>query len=202
VIAQVRETLQVELAVRTVFEGPTIAELAQRLQELQRDRQAPVTPPLVARVRPATLPLSYAQERLWFLEQMELVGAAYNMPSALQLEGELDVAALQRALEGLVARHESLRTRFESRGGMAVQLIDEAGAVRLPLEDLSALPADASQRRLRERLEAEHVEGFDLSGEAPFRAALLKLGPQSHVLLRRCTTLCRMAGRWGYSTAS
>src|SRR5206468_7583745 len=127
VVAQVRERLNIELELRAIFENPTIAKLSEYIEELQRTGEGLMLPPLVARAREGSLPLSFAQERLWFLEQLGLVGVAYNMPAAFRLQGGVAVGALELSLGKLVERHESLRTRFESSGGEGRQVIDAAG---------------------------------------------------------------------------
>src|SRR3981081_1958918 len=140
-------------------------------------------PPLVVQQRGEVLPLSYAQERLWFLEQLGLVRAAYNMPAALQLEGELNIGALERSFSELIRRHESLRTRFEMVDGQGVQVIDEPGPFRLELVDLSEL-GEEERRAEDKRLAQEDAQRpFDLVKGLLLRAKLLKLGVQQHLVV-------------------
>ncbi|MFE6489548.1 condensation domain-containing protein, partial [Streptomyces sp. NPDC057757] len=142
--------------------------------------QAAGAPPVEAAERPAAIPLSYAQERLWFLDQMEPDSNAYTVPVALHLRGELDRAALARALDRLVDRHEILRTRFtEGPDGAPVQVVDPRG--ELPLTPVDAAGWDDA--RLSEALHREAYRPFDLTRGPLARASLLRRGPQEHVLL-------------------
>jgi amino acid adenylation domain-containing protein/thioester reductase-like protein len=148
----------------------------------KRGRRARV-PPLLPQERGGTAPLSYAQERLWFLDQLGLVGAAYNMTASLRLQGGLNVAALQRSLAEIVRRHESLRTRFESRAGSPLQVIDPPGSFMLDFLDLTALTTD-EQALAVQRLTAEETQRpCDLVRGPLLRARLLKQSDQEHLLL-------------------
>lgn len=134
--------------------------------------------------RPPHLPLSYSQERLWFLEQLDLVKSAYHVPGMVRLNGELDDAALERSLMTIVARHESLRTRFEEFEGRGVQrIVGTADAFRLQREDFSDLPeskrAAAAERLTNYALE----EPFDLRAGPLLRVRLIRLAQQEHLLL-------------------
>jgi len=131
-----------------------------------------------------SLPLSHAQQRLWFLDRFGGSSAEYNMPGALHLKGELDVAALEYALGTIVERHESLRTRFEEVDGEPVQVIAPACRIVLPLEDLSGLEESARQERVHEVLRSEAGRPFDLKRGPVLRVKLLRLGAQDHIFLR------------------
>ena len=136
-------------------------------------------------------PLSFAQQRLWFLDQMGITGHAYNMPVHLRLSGPLDEGALRASLDGIVRRHAVLRTVFVERDGEPVQIVDDAGALTLPVVDLRDRSADAREAEVRRlaREEARHL--FELSREWPLRARLLRLADEEHVLL---VTLHHIAG--------
>ena len=141
--------------------------------------------PLISRVDERRLaPLSFAQQRLWFLDQLEPESALYNMPAAVRLSGVLVVAALERSLSELVRRHEALRTRFVARGGEPLQVVEEAAGVELPVTDLSEI-RDAAEREaaaMRHCTE-EARRPFDLGRGPLLRASLLRLGAEEHILL-------------------
>ncbi len=128
-------------------------------------------------------PLSFAQQRLWFLDQLEPGTALYNIPANLRLTGDLDVPALERTLTEVVRRHEALRTVFRAFGEAPRQVVLPPAPVPLPLEDLSALGGDARGEALRERIRAEAARPFDLEAGPLFRAMLVRTGPREHVLV-------------------
>jgi amino acid adenylation domain-containing protein len=182
VISRVRAVFGVELPLRVLFEGPTIAELAVRVEEIRR-AGLPVLPPVVPTERTDALPLSFAQERLWFIDRLEPGSTAYNIPVALRLGGALDEAALERALGEIVRRHEALRTTFKEVDGSPVQVIAPFGGFALPVEDLSGLSDADRDVAVRRRAGEEAGRVFDLAAGSLFRATLLRLGDEEHVLL-------------------
>ncbi|HET7232709.1 MAG TPA: non-ribosomal peptide synthase/polyketide synthase [Longimicrobium sp.] len=182
VVSRVRELFGVELPLRALFEGPTVAEMARAVEEMRR-AGLPVLPPVVPAGRTGALPLSFAQERLWFLDRLEPGSATYNLPAAWRLGGALDRAALERALGEIVRRHEALRTTFAEVDGSPVQVIAPFGGFALPVEDLSALGEADREASARRRAGEEAARPFDLAAGPLFRAALLRLGGEDHVLL-------------------
>ncbi|MET0396001.1 MAG: amino acid adenylation domain-containing protein, partial [Longimicrobiaceae bacterium] len=182
VVSRIRETLAVELPLRGLFEAPTVAGLAERVEALRR-AGLPVLPPVLPVERGGALPLSFAQERLWFLDRLEPGSAVYNIPVAWRLGGAPDVAALRRALGEIVRRHETLRTVFAQVDGSPVQVIAPSGAFALPVEDLSGLGEADREAALGRRAGEEARRPFDLAAGPLFRAALLRLGAGDHVLL-------------------
>ncbi|MBV9775316.1 MAG: amino acid adenylation domain-containing protein, partial [Gemmatimonadetes bacterium] len=182
VVSRVQAALGVELPLRALFEAPTVAELAERVEALRR-AELPVLPPVVPVERTGELPLSFAQERLWFLDRLEPESVLYNIPAALRLSGALDMAALERALGEIVRRHEALRTTFGEREGAPVQVVVPFGGFALPVADLSALGEAEREAETRRRAAEEAARSFDLATGPVFRATLLRLGGAEHVLL-------------------
>src|SRR6266542_2119960 len=135
------------------------------------------------RPRAGRLPLSFQQEDLWFVDQWTPGLPTYNLPFGLRLRGPLDLAALRRALRRLIERHESLRTRFVSHGGLPYQVIDPPAEPPLPVDDLRQLPDGERERRALELITAEVQRPFDLAAGPPLRLRLLRTAPEEHLLL-------------------
>ncbi|MGW3182659.1 non-ribosomal peptide synthase/polyketide synthase [Kitasatospora sp. NPDC001119] len=172
-LSRVRATLGAELGIRDVFEAPTPAGLAACLGS-GAERLA-----LTAYVeRPERVPLSFAQQRLWLIDRIEGPSALYNSPLALRLTGELDQAALERALGDLVARHEVLRTLMVETDGEPHQLILPVGAASVPFE-----VRDCPAEEVGESVDAASRRPFDLAAELPVRALLLRVDAEEHVLV-------------------
>ena len=165
-ISRVRSALDVELSIRSLFEAPSVAGLSGVLGGASAGRAR-----LIAGVRPAEVPLSFAQRRLWFLERLEGPSATYTIPFAVRLKGALDRAALEGALCDLMARHESLRTVFPDRVGVPRQEVLAAGSVRVDLDVV-----EVSAAALPAALHEASGRGFDLAVEPPLRAHLYALG--------------------------
>jgi amino acid adenylation domain-containing protein len=178
-LARVRETFAVEVPLKALFDAPTVAGLARRVDEALRAGAGLDAPPLVPAGRDGgPVPASFAQQRLWFLDQLDPGSPAYNVPTAVRLTGTLDVEALRRAFQELVRRHEVLRTTFASAGGLPVQVIAPEAEVELPVEDLSGVSEEEVLRRMR----AEAWRPFDLARGPLFRARLFRLGPEDHLV--------------------
>ncbi|WP_326841079.1 amino acid adenylation domain-containing protein [Streptomyces sp. NBC_01558] len=174
VVSRVRAVLGTEIAVRTLFEHPTVAGLARAIASSERSRP-PVQP---ASHRPDPLPLSFAQQRLWFLNRLEGPSSTYNIPLVLDIEGPLDPAALRAALADVVERHESLRTLFPEHDGSPRQVVLPTRAATRGLPTLSVTPAELESAVL----DAVR-EPFDVAVDPPLRARLLRSAPEHHVLV-------------------
>ena len=182
-VSRVREVFQVELPLLSLFEEPTIAGLAKRIEEARRGTQGPTAPPLVPVSRDAQLPLSFSQQRMWLLDQLEPDTPTYNISHALELSGTLDTEALKWSLGEIVSRHEALRTTFADVDGEPVQVISPTLDAKLPVEDLSGL-LQAGREAEAERLALEEKRRpFDLESGPLFRSRLLRLGEEEHILL-------------------
>ncbi|HVG44371.1 MAG TPA: amino acid adenylation domain-containing protein, partial [Longimicrobium sp.] len=184
VASRVRESLGVELPVRAVFEHSTLGALAAEVDRLRRAAQGVEAPPIRPVAREGTdLPLSFAQERLWFVEKMEVGSPTYHMPLFARLQGELDEGALRRALDELVRRHESLRTSFPLVDGLPVQRVAPPAPVELFTHDFAAFRDDEREEEAA-RLVREHARiPFTLETGPLFRADLARLGERDHLLL-------------------
>jgi amino acid adenylation domain-containing protein len=181
-VSRLRDRLGVEVPLARVFETPTLEGLCPWIEAERAGPPRAALPAPVPVPRGDDLPLSFAQQRLWFLDQMG-AGAAYAVPLALQWSGRLDRDALRHALSALVERHESLRTRFPVVEGRPRQVIAPPFELRLDVSDLTPLDAPARERE-RARLAAEEAERpFDLAAGPLIRARLAVLGPAEHVLL-------------------
>ncbi|HVH12672.1 MAG TPA: condensation domain-containing protein, partial [Longimicrobium sp.] len=182
VISRVRQAFGVELPLRDVFEAPMLAAFADRVDAAVRDAVGMHAPPLVP-AEGTDLPLSFAQERLWFIDRLEPGNPVYNMPFPLRMRGVLDVASMERALGEVVRRHASLRTRFAVVDGRPVQRVEPAEGFRLPVDDAGPLETDeAREAELARRVGAWSAEPFDLEHGPLFRARLLRLADDDHVL--------------------
>ena len=186
----------VKVSTRCLFQFPTISEMAvaivQNMDKNAGDEDTKHLSPglelslcqeweILRRKNSGPCPLSFAQQRLWFLYQLEPNNSVYNIPKAIYIEGRLDVAALQGALDHIVARHESLRTIFDLVDGTPVQVISESRSVDLPVIDLSKIPALEREAEAKRLLRMEAERPFDLSCDLMLRVALIKLDEQEHI---------------------
>ncbi len=181
-VARIREVFQVEVPVRAIFEAPTIAALAPQLGAVGRG-EANGVPVLAPSGRSGPQPLSFAQERLWFIDQLQPNSAAYNISIVARLQGQLDHLALARSLADLVQRHEALRTTFAGNGDEPAQIVVPNLAVPLPLVDLGALPAEDREPAAQQLALQDAQQPFDLARGPLLRASVLQLDVADYVLL-------------------
>ena len=200
VISRLHDAFQIDLPLRALFERPTVAGLAEKIAEVQLRNEGLQAPPLRPVAREGNLPLSFAQQRLWFLDQLAPGSPFYNISRALRLRGPLDSKALFRALDEIIQRHESLRTSFAEDGGMPFQRIThfesrplpqvlsvpEAAATRpVPprLIDLSKVAESEREQRAAQAAAEEIKQPFDLTRDPLLRALLLRLSDDEQVLI-------------------
>lgn len=183
IISRVKHTFGLEIEVRSVFEEATAEGLARRIEEAMRASDKEIAPSLVRAPRGKNLPLSFAQQRLWFLDQLVPNNHLYNIPGSVRLEGKLDLKVLEKVINEVFRRHEALRTRIEVEEGLPVQVIDEWEPRKLEVEDLTKLPRKEKEEKA-DRVVRENVEtGFDLSQGPLLRVKALKLEEEEHVIV-------------------
>jgi amino acid adenylation domain-containing protein/non-ribosomal peptide synthase protein (TIGR01720 family) len=198
-ISRVRTKLKVEIPLRSLFAAPTIAQLAPSIQQLQQQDIKLSAPPILRRVENAEIPLSYAQQRLWFLDQLESNNTSYKLSIGLRLLGTLNVAALEQSFREIIHRHEALRTNFVTVDGKPLQIIQTVTNWTVTVVDLQHLstpvlselvPSEAEVAEVTEQktaaqklLEQQAIEPFDLAHDALIRATLLILSETEQWLL-------------------
>ncbi|MBC1235681.1 non-ribosomal peptide synthetase [Nostoc sp. 2RC] len=181
VISRINKNLDIQLPIRRIFELPTIAKLAKSIEEKQLNINS--LPPIARISRDKELPLSFAQKRLWFLEQLEEGSSTYNMPAAVYLKGHLDINALEQTFQELSRRQEVLRTSFKKVNGNPVQLILPSITITIPIVDVSEASAEKQSLKVRQLILAEAQRPFDLTKSPLLRVNLLRLAEESYVLL-------------------
>ncbi|RKG64896.1 condensation domain-containing protein, partial [Corallococcus terminator] len=183
-ISRLRTTFQVELPLRGLFTASTVARVTELVEEQLLVRSDGPRVPSLRRVsRDGALPLSFSQQRLWVLDQLQPGATPYVLLGAVRLEGTLDAEALRRALELLVERHEALRTTFALKGAEPVQLIQPTPAWTLPVTDLGALPPEDHEAAVHRLALEEAGRPFDLSTGPLLRSRLMRFADAAHVLL-------------------
>ncbi len=180
-VSRIRDVFDVELPLRDLFANPTVRQLAALIDARKAEQVKLPKPPLEPVPRDGELPLSFAQQRLWFLDQLEPGNPFYNIPTALRLRGQLDVEALRESIHDLVLRHEVLRTRFPDDGGKPRQEILDDLEVHVPVVDLQGLSDEKQRAEVEKRILEEIRRPFDLAQGPLFRAVLFRLGEQDHI---------------------
>jgi len=181
-MSRVREVFAVDLTVRAVFDAPRLRDLASLVEQAKQESKL-TRPALKAQPRPSRLPLSYAQQRLWFIHQLQGTSTEYNMPAALRLQGDANHEVLVRVLNAIVERHESLRTHFATIDGGTVQVIVPALRIEVPLDDLTGLDRGRQQHIVSAAMRHETEQPFDLGRGPLLRSRLFRLAPDDHILL-------------------
>jgi amino acid adenylation domain-containing protein len=181
VISRLCEAFQVELPLRSLFESPTVASMAEYINAFSI--KGLEIPPLLPASRDKNIPLSFAQQRLWFLDQLEPGNPAYNIPVAVRLVGSLDVEALKQSLEEIMKRHEALRTSFVSVDGQPITAIAPSVALCFPIIDLSKFSPPERETQARQLAQQEALQPFNLTQSPLIRVSLLRLDAEEHIIL-------------------
>lgn len=183
-VSRLRQSFKVEIPLKAVFAAPSVAQLDQTIAQLRIQGQSLNLPP-IKRIAPNTekIPLSFAQERLWFLDQLEPNSATYNIPAAVRIEGKLQPTTLQKSISEIIRRHEVLRTNFVKQDGQAIQIIHPASDWQITTIDLQALSVNQRETEIRRLATAESAKPFNLATDSLIRGTLLVLSDSEHVLL-------------------
>ena len=200
VVSRIRQAFQVELPLRALFEAPSVSGLAACVETLQRQKQGLRTLPLQTVSRQQPLPLSFAQQRLWFLDQLEPNNPLYNVPYITRLRGVINVAAMEKSLQEIARRHESLRTTFQTIHDELVQVIAPTVSVPLAIFDLTSQPESQREEEARRVALQEVQRPFNLKAGPLLRASLLKLGNADHVLILNTHHI--ISDRWSLGVLS
>jgi amino acid adenylation domain-containing protein len=185
VLARVREYLGVELAIRSLFESPTLAEFSQLVREHVNHGRQSEQPAITKVPRDGELPLSFAQHRMWFLEELSDNASAFNIALGVRLTGPLNVETLEQTFSEIVRRHESLRTVFVALNAEPVQVIQPPAKFPLPIVDLSSLPREEGEQQAARLAQEEILRVFDLGKGPLVRPTLLRLSEEEHIII--CT---------------
>ncbi|HZI86285.1 MAG TPA: amino acid adenylation domain-containing protein, partial [Pyrinomonadaceae bacterium] len=183
VISRIRDSMQIELSIRGFFETPTVAGLAQCIERsLPTDNSFRGSSARVS-IRNESIPLSFAQQRLWFLDQLEPGIPVYNRPVVFRLTGQLDIHVLDRCLNEMVRRHEILRTSFPAVDGEPSQVISQSLTIAVRVIDLTGFAGDEREAEALRRAKWESHQPFELAATPLLKARVFRLGAESHLLL-------------------
>ncbi|WP_163021176.1 condensation domain-containing protein, partial [Pseudomonas viridiflava] len=180
IVSRVRQACDIDLPLRTLFEASKLGAFAEQVASIQASGVRGSLQPIARVDRSQPVPLSYSQQRMWFLWQMEPDSPAYNVGGMARLNGVLNIERFDAALQALILRHETLRTTFPSVDGVAYQNVSEHTGLQMRWEDISALPAEVRQQRLQALADSEAHQPFDLETGPLLRACLVRAGELEH----------------------
>ncbi|MBA5868540.1 MAG: amino acid adenylation domain-containing protein [Nitrospira sp. CR2.1] len=183
VMSRVRATCGIELPLRTLFDHPTVETFSAAIDHAVAQGAGAQAPPLVPMPTTDEMPLSFAQQRLWFLSQMDPESGAYNLPFALRLGGTLNHPVLERSFLELIRRHETLRTTYPAVDGEPRQAVHDVDHFSISIEDLTSLSESDRAAAIRRQAESQAHRPFHLDRDLPIRALLLRVGDDTHILL-------------------
>ncbi|WP_026785829.1 non-ribosomal peptide synthetase [Planktothrix rubescens] len=181
-VSRIRSLFKIELPLRSLFAAATVAELAHLIGQLQQQNLTLTVPPILPRTKDGELPLSFAQQRLWFLDQLQPNSALYNIPMVLRLEGDLNQGALEQSLWSICDRHEVLRTNFVTINGQPTQVIQTTRET-ISVVDLQDLPIQEQAEKTQQLKQKQATQPFDLAKESLIRITLVVLSETEHLLL-------------------
>ncbi|EAZ88188.1 non-ribosomal peptide synthetase, partial [Crocosphaera chwakensis] len=181
-VSLVKETLNIEISMSLLFEYPTISQLSKYLNILQKNNNILQLPSITPRQKQDNIPLSFSQQRLWFLHQLNPNNSAYTLSSAFQIKGKLNISALEKSFSEIIKRHEILRTNLVDIGGKSFQYIHQNVNFQLPIIDLEDLPT--KQREIEAKIKVNQLINipFDLAEDCLFRVQLLRLDEKNYIL--------------------
>ncbi|TAF16276.1 MAG: amino acid adenylation domain-containing protein, partial [Nostocales cyanobacterium] len=182
-VSRIRESLQIEIPLQTVFVAATVEEQALFIEQAQKQNLQIIYTEITPREEHQELPLSYAQQRLWFLDKLEQNSATYNIPAVLKIAGSLDKLALENSFLAIVNRHESLRTNFREVNGKAQQIINKNLEFTVAKIDLKNLAAEVAETTAREIIQEQAKQPFDLAKDTLIRATLIEISDTENLLL-------------------
>nr|ABI26078.1 OciB [Planktothrix agardhii NIVA-CYA 116] len=181
-VSRIRSLFKIELPLRSLFAAATVAELAHLIEPLQQQNLTLTVPPILPRTKDTELPLSFAQQRLWFLDQLQPNSALYNIPMVLRLQGNLNQGALEQSLWSICDRHEVLRTNFVTINGQPTQIIQTTRET-ISVVDLQDLPIQEQAEKTQQLKQKQATQPFDLAKESLIRITLVVLSETEHLLL-------------------
>ena len=182
-ITRIRQVFQVDLSIRNLFDFPSVEGLSEKVEQSKGSSRILLNAPIELADRSERLPLSFAQQRLWFLAQLEPESPAYNLPMAIRLNGPLNLYAMQRTLDAILQRHEVLTTSFDEVDGQPVQVVNRHESLNMPLVDLMSLPSDEREGEMLRLAVEEARKPFDFSRGPLLRATLIRLAREEYVVL-------------------
>ena len=182
-VSRIKATFLVEIPLSSMFNSPTVEQLSEEIEEAQQRESLESLPPIQPIDRSKPLPLSFAQTRLWFLEQLEGGTAAYNEGGAVRLSGNLNQEVLEQSFQEITRRHEILRTTFDTVAGSPIQKINPEAVVPISVVDWQEMPSAQQEEQLPKLAQSEQELAFDLSRGPLWRLKLVKLAPQDHILI-------------------
>jgi amino acid adenylation domain-containing protein len=182
-VSRIKNNFKTEIPLRIVFETPTVAGLAQAVDIAKISKAGLEAPPITAVPRNQELPLSFAQQRLWFLDRLEPNSPFYNIPEAYRIKGPLKISILETSLNEIIRRQESLRTTFLTIDGQPIQKIESELHIKLDITDLSSLPKEKRENKILSIARDRSLQPIPLDSPPLFRIELLKITPNEHVVI-------------------